>query len=335
MIGKVRLQDVTLRDGNHALRHSLDASFVRDYCAVADGSAATVVEVGHGMGIGASSHLVGRSKETDSALLTAAREALSTTSLGVHSIPGFSSIQENIVPAMEIGVDVFRVATHVTEADTSAPHLEFVVNAGREAVGVLMMSHMAPVPELIAQALVMQSAGASSLMIMDSAGHYVPRTVRERISALVDALQIPVGFHAHNNFNSAIANSLAAIESGATTIDAATMGLGAGAGNAQLECLIAVLQSEYGTPIDLDPFLELSKMIEGYASSRLPHTTATSVVSGKSGVVSAFAPYVSDIAEDLGVSAIEIWKELGRRRIIAGQESIIREVALQLVSASE
>lgn len=324
------IQDVTLRDGNHALRHSLDTEFVRRYCTIAEKSSVRVVEVGHGMGIGASSHLVGRSTHSDRDLLTAARETLTSKLLGVHSIPGFSTIIGDIKPAMDVGVDVFRIATHVTEADTAAPHLNFVRSAHKEAVGVLMMSHMAPVHELVEQAQTMQDNGAQTLMIMDSSGHYTPREVEIRISALVNQLEIPVGFHAHNNFNAAIANSLAALRSGAQVIDAATMGLGAGAGNAQLECLAAVLEVEMDWDIDLEPFLELSQLVERYAQDQLPKTTSSSIISGRSGVVSAFAPYVKQISEELGLDAGSIWSELGARRIVAGQESIIREVALDL-----
>lgn len=328
----VRIQDVTLRDGNHALRHKLSSEFVRAYCDIADGSASEVVEVGHGMGIGASSLLVGRASEHDLHLLEVARESLRRTKLGIHSIPGFATVAKDLKPAYEVGVDVFRIATHVTEADTSVPHIEQIRHWDREAVGVLMMSHMADLTTLIEQASTMQTAGASSVMIMDSAGKYTPVEVERRIHALVDSLTIPVGFHAHNNLGVGVANALAAAQSGAWTIDGASMGLGAGSGNAQLECIAAVFSEEFGLEIELEPFLVLSQITESYARESLPRTTSSSVVSGLSGVVSAFAPYVKAIAEELSLAESEVWRNLGSRGVVAGQESIIREIATGMLN---
>ena len=226
------IHDVTLRDGNHALRHQESRELVRDYCLIADESAVQYVEVGHGNGIGASSALVGFSKETDEVLLTTAREALKQTKLAVHCIPGFATVENNVKPAIDYGVDLFRIGTHVTETDTGANHLKFVNEVGKEAVAVLMMSHMASIERLVEECKKAESFGAGSIVIMDSAGHFTPRDVTERISAIVAAVGVGVGFHAHNNLGVGIANALAAVNAGATTLDASSMALGAGAGNA-------------------------------------------------------------------------------------------------------
>jgi 4-hydroxy 2-oxovalerate aldolase len=146
-----KLYDVTLRDGNHALRHTLTAKFVQDYCKSADASGVWAIEVGHGNGLGASSHLVGKSSESDHDLLEAARQHLTSAKLAVHSIPGFSTIKRDIKPAISIGVDVFRIATHVTEADTSQKHIEYLASNDIEVQGVLMMSHMIDLAGLIKQ----------------------------------------------------------------------------------------------------------------------------------------------------------------------------------------
>lgn len=165
------LYDVTLRDGNHALKHELDIKFVREYCALADDSGVWAIEVGHGNGLGASSFLVGKSRYSDFELISAARESITKTRLAVHSIPGFSTIKKDLVPAINLGVDVFRVASHVTEANVSAQHIEFLKDRGVNVQGVLMMSHMASKTELLKQCQLLQSYGADAIVLMDSAGY--------------------------------------------------------------------------------------------------------------------------------------------------------------------
>jgi len=333
---QIVIHDVTLRDGNHALRHRESRELVHDYCLLANASAVDYVEVGHGNGLGASSALVGFSMETDEVLLTTARAALTNKKLAVHSMPGFATVDRDVRPAIDFGVDLFRIGTHVTESDTAAKHLAFVRESGKEAVAVLMMSHMATIERLVEECRKVESYGAGSVVIMDSSGHFTPKDVTERISAIRDGVGIGVGFHAHNNLGVGIANALAAVNAGATTVDASSIALGAGAGNAQLECLVAVLANEYpsGDLGDLTPFLKMSALIQERAPDHLPKITSTSVISALAGVFSGYAPQVQAIAEELELDPARLWRELGSRNVVAGQESIIREIARDLMELS-
>jgi 4-hydroxy 2-oxovalerate aldolase len=268
--------DVTLRDGNHAIRHQLTSEFVTEYCKVADTSGVWAVEVGHGNGLGASSYLVGKSFESDLNLLTAARRVLTKSKLAVHTIPGFATINRDLKPAIECGVEVFRVATHVTEANTAEKHIEFLANQGVTVHGVLMMSHMNSIEGLVDQANLMCKYGASAVIIMDSSGHFVPKDVTERVDALKNALPVEVGFHAHNNLGVAVSNALGAKLAGASIIDGASMGLGAGAGNAQLENIVAVSNREKAdlNLAGLDSFLKMSLLVENSYPDKLPIPTS-------------------------------------------------------------
>lgn len=327
-----RLYDVTLRDGNHALRHTLSPKFVRDYCKNADNSGVWAVEVGHGNGLGASSFLVGKSAASDFELLTAARESLVEAKLAVHSIPGFATIKRDLIPAIEAGVDVFRVATHVTEATVAEKHIEFLVNKGKEVHGVLMMSHMCDLNSLIIQARLMKSYGASAVILMDSAGFFVPLQVSERIDAIKFNLEIEVGFHAHNNLGVAVSNAMSAVVSGASIIDGASMGLGAGAGNAQLENIVANEIKSGKSERVISSFLKMSKIVEESYPDNLPRTTSSSIESGIAGVFSGYAPQVNQIANELGIEVSDLWREMGKRKLVAGQESMIREIANDLMN---
>ncbi len=333
---KILISDPTLRDGNHAVRHQLDGDSFVAYCNAAELAGVPIVEVGHGNGLGASSMLVGECKLSDEQILTISRDCLKKSKLAIHVIPGFCTIKSDLKRAVDLGVDVFRIAAHCTEADITDRHIAFIRQSGREAYGVLMMSHMASPSMLLEQAKKMESYGAEAIVIMDSAGAYFPDDVTERISTLVDGLSIPVGFHGHNNLGMAIINSVAAVKAGASILDGSIRGFGAGAGNTQLEVLIAVLgRLGFDTGIDLYKILDAADVAEKEFNPVAPFSTPVSIVSGLAGVFSGFSKQVAQTAKDYQVDPRDIFFELGRRNAVAGQESLIIEVAQQLASRKD
>ncbi|NVN98803.1 MAG: 4-hydroxy-2-oxovalerate aldolase [Geobacteraceae bacterium] len=333
---KVIISDATLRDGSHAISHQLTKAQITKYAQAADKAGLPIVEVGHGNGLGASSLQVGLSLLDDREMLETARASLTRSKLGIHIIPGFATINNDLKFAFDYGVDVVRVASHCTEADITERHISYTREQGREAYGVLMMSHMASREVLLDEGLKMQSYGAEALIIMDSAGAYLPTDVQDRISHLVANLNIPVGFHAHNNLGMGIANSITAVEAGAQIIDGASRGFGAGAGNAQLEVLVAVFEKlGFSTGIDLYKMLDAADIVEKEIMQSTPCVTSVSLVSGLSGVFSGFAKHVSLAAKEYGVDPRDIFFELGRRKVVGGQEDKIVEVALELREKTE
>lgn len=326
----MKFYDVTLRDGNHALRHGLEPAFVAQYCKEADSSGIWAIEVGHGNGLGASSHLVGRSVASDEDLLATARSTLTSVKLAVHCIPGFATIRRDLRPAISLGVEVFRVATHVTEASLAQTHIEFLATQGVIVQGVLMMSHMADTQTVIEQSRLMVEYGADAIVMMDSAGHLLPQQVSERVRATKETLGVEVGFHAHNNLGVAVANAIAAQESEASILDGAAMGLGAGAGNAQLEAIAAVLERSGDSTLNMRTLLHMSSLVESTYQRNLPSTTASSIESGMAGVFSGYAPQVYELAVEYNLDTSTLWEALADRRLVAGQESMIREIAEDL-----
>ena len=325
------IHDPTLRDGNHAVLHQLTPDNLIKYCRAAEAAGVPVVEVGHGNGLGASSMLVGSALISDDEIIKVSRENLKKSKLSIHVIPGFATIKRDLIKAIDLGVDVFRIASHVTEADICQRHIEYVRNANKIAFGILMMSHMADIKTLLVEAKKMENYGAEAIVIMDSSGYYFPEDVSERITALKNGLNIPVGFHGHNNLGFAIANSKAAVEAGADILDASIRGFGAGAGNAQLEVLVAVLHRlGYKTGIDLYKILDAADIAEREFNPVAPFSSPISVISGLSGVFSGFAKQVAIAAKDYSVDPRDIFFNLGKRRAVAGQESLIFEVAQEL-----
>jgi len=333
MIKKILISDPTLRDGNHAVRHQLSRESFVAYCKAAETAGVPIVEVGHGNGLGASSMLVGECRLSDEEILTLSRAHLSKSRLAIHVIPGFATIKHDLTRALENGVDVFRIASHCTEADITDRHIAHVRKAGKEAYGVLMMSHMATPSILLEEAKKMESYGAEAVIIMDSAGAYFPDDVTERISTLVNGLSIPVGFHGHNNLGMAVINSVTAVNAGATIIDGTIRGFGAGAGNTQLEVLVAVFDRlGFETGIDLYKILDAADIAEKEFNPGAAYISPMSIVSGLSGVFSGFAKHVAQAAKEYNVDERDIFFGLGKRNAVAGQESLIFEVARELAA---
>lgn len=320
--------DSTLRDGSHAIGHQFTESQIKAYAKGAELAKVPILMVGHGNGLGASSLQLGLSKVPDGKMLTAARTQLKRTALGAFLIPGFGTIKDDLAPAVQIGIDVLMVASHCTEANITRQHIEYGRKHGLVTYGVLMMSHMLSANKLLEEAKLMQEYGASGVLLMDSAGAFLPEDVKRRVRTLVNGLKIDVGFHAHNNLGMTIANSVAAVRTGAKIIDATSRGLGAGAGNCQLEVIVAVLL-KMGYKLDLDLFrlMDNSESIIAKIMTKPQEISTVSLTSGLAGVFSGFAPHAKIAAKRFGVDPREILIELGKRRIVAGQEDMIVDVA--------
>lgn len=323
--------DTTLRDGNHAVAHQLGAADISAYARAAEAAGADVVEVGHGNGLGASSIQVGLAALSDGEMLRAARAELRNTRLGVLSIPGFAGIDRDLKSALDCGVDEVRVGAHCTEADVTRQQITTLSAMGVSVKGMLLMSHMAPPEKLLEEARKMQSYGAEAVVLMDSAGAYTPAEVHRKVSTLTEGLDIAVGFHAHNNLGLSVMNSLTAIRAGAAIVDVTARGFGAGAGNTPLELLAANLHVEqFHSHIDLFGALDAADLAEERFVKHVPTNDSITISSGIAGVFSGFARPVRRASEQFRVDAREILMELGRRRVVAGQEDTIIEVAMAL-----
>ncbi|WP_331741669.1 4-hydroxy-2-oxovalerate aldolase (plasmid) [Streptomyces sp. NBC_00726] len=331
----IQIHDPSLRDGHHAVRHSLGADQLRAYARAADAARVPVVEVGHGNGLGASSLQVGLARLDDDEMLSVTREALTHSKLGVFLLPGWGTV-EDIKRALAHEVDLVRIGTHCTEATLAERHLGFLREQGVEAHGVLLMSHMATPDQLAEECARLVGYGATGVGILDSSGHYLPPDVTERIRAIRAAVDVPVMFHGHNNLGMAVANSVAAADAGADILDACARGFGAGAGNTQLEVLVPVLERlGYRTGIDLYGLLDAADIAERELMPAPPTIDSLSVVSGLAGVFSGFKTRVLDIAAREEVDPRDVFFELGRRQAVAGQEDLIMDVALALRAAGQ
>ena len=237
---KINIVDTTLRDGSHAVSHSYTVGQVAAIAGGLDKVGVSMIELSHGDGIAGSSVNYGFSKTPEMELLKAAGTAVKNAKLTVLLLPGIGTI-EDLQKAKENGAQAVRVATHVTEADIAIQHIQYAKSAGMMTVGFLMMVHMASAEKIIEQAKIFADCGVDYINLADSAGYMLPDNVRGMVSALKDAVDIPIGFHSHNNLGLSIANSIAAVEEGASYVDVTCRGLGAGAGNTKMRCYVPYL----------------------------------------------------------------------------------------------
>lgn len=325
-----RLTDTTLRDGSHAVSHSFTPELVRKIVGSLDEAGMPVIEVSHGAGLNGSTIQQGFSVHSEFDLIAAAVETAKKAKIASLFVPGIGTSKE-LRKAAEIGIKVIRIAVHCTEADVTEQYFRLAKELGLDAVGFLMMSHTQPASVLAKQAKLMESYGADCVYVVDSAGALVQEGVRERVAALKDTLSIQVGFHAHNNLGLAIGNTITALEIGADQIDGTLRGLGAGAGNAPTEVLVAVLNKmRFETGINLSILMDTAEEVVVPLMQTPIVIDRDNLSSGYAGVYNSFLLHVRHAAEKFGVNASEIMEELGKRQAIAGQEDWILEVAVEL-----
>ncbi len=326
----IKITEVSLRDGSHTVRHQFTVEQVRNVSRALNNAGMHYIEVSHGDGLGGSTLQYGRSLVNEMELIEAAVDECTDSKVAVLLIPGIGTMNE-LKQAHQLGAKLVRVATHSTEADVSAQHISQARELGMEALGFLMMAHSVPVEKLVEQAKLMESYGAEAVYVTDSAGALLPHQVSERIKALRNSLDIEVGFHAHNNMSLAVANTLAAIEEGATRIDGAVRCLGAGAGNTQTEVLLAVMdRMGMDVGIDLYKMMDLAEDIVGPLIPDTQEIKKGSLVLGYAGVYSSFLLHSERAAARFGLDPRDILMELGRLKAIGGQEDMILDVAADL-----
>ncbi|GHU21275.1 4-hydroxy-2-oxovalerate aldolase [Spirochaetia bacterium] len=328
--GTINIVDTTLRDGSHAVSHSFTVEQVTAIAAGLDRAGVDMIELSHGDGIAGSSINYGFSKVSEMDLLEAAGKVVKKAKLAVLLLPGVGTI-DDLKKAKERGANAVRIATHVTEADIAIQHIGWAKQNCMFVCGFLMMTHMASPEKIVEQAKIFADAGADYINLADSAGYMVPEDVKQRVGALRNAISLPVGFHAHNNIGMAIANALAAIEEGAGYIDGTCRGLGAGAGNAQIEVLCAVLKRlGYHIGADIYAMMDVAEDVVEPIMQR-PQTIRTdSLMLGFAGVYSSFLLHTRRAAEKFGLAPRDILVELGKRRMVGGQEDMIVDVAYEL-----
>jgi 4-hydroxy 2-oxovalerate aldolase/long-chain acyl-CoA synthetase len=296
----VNVLDNTLRDGSYVVDFGFTAADTARICGELERAGVGWIEVGHGMGLGATARGVHPAAATDEEYLRAARQALTTARFGMFCYAGVARL-EDVELAVDHGMDFIRVGADVTDVAETRRYIELAKRRGLFTTANLMKSYAVPPEQFGEAAAQVEQFGADVVYLMDSAGSMFPEDVGAYLDAAKRRTGLALGFHGHDNLGVAVYNSLFSADHGAGFVDASLQGLGRSAGNAATELLAASLEKRgYETGIDVLRLLQVGRAcihpLLGPAGIE-----PMDVVSGYAGFHSNFLPRVLRAAEEHAV----------------------------------
>jgi 4-hydroxy-2-oxovalerate aldolase len=330
----IEILECTLRDGSYPIAYQFTAEDTAVIAAGLEQAGFRRIEIGHGLGLGASRPDIGMAAATDEEYLAAAAGVLSEAKFGAFFIPGIGD-ETHLELAAKHGMNFVRIGTDVTETEKAERFIKRGKDLGMEVSANPMKSYAVSLDEFVRRAVQLDEWGADIIAIVDSAGGMLPEGVAETTRRLKQNVGAAIGFHGHNNLQLAIANVLASIEAGATIVDTSLRGLGRSSGNAQTEVLVMILEKLGLNPgIDVFKSMDLGdRLIAPIARGR--GVDSVEITTGFAGFHSGFMKLVLSAAQRTGVDLRELIIEVSKVEQVKVTAQIAERVADQLAGSSE
>ena len=332
---RIKLMDLTLRDGMHAIGHQFTPETMAFLAEKIDTVGVDYIEFGHGNGLGGSSLQYGLGAGTDLEYIEAVTKVVKNTELSVITIPGIGTRFE-LQMAYDHGIRVARFATQMSECDIAKQHIQLAKKIGLSPWSTLPHAKCLSIEDTVKYAQMVESYGAEVVYLLDGGGSMLPEEVYERVEAIKKNVDIPVGLHLHNNLQLAVANTLAGVDAGAEYVDCCLKGFGAGAGNCPVEPLAVALEKKgYETGINLYHAMDVGDEYLKPLMARPMELASDQIMLGYAGTYSSFLLFARRAAERYGVDPRDVILEIGRRGCTEGQEQICIEVAYELAQQKQ
>lgn len=301
MLTKPRILECTLRDGSYAIDFQFTKKDTQNIVQGLEEVGFDLIEVGHGMGLGASEKSQWAAIESDEIYLEITASTLKKADWGMFCIPGIAKLH-HVDMAADYGMKFIRIGTDVEKYQESEPFIKRAKKHGMFVCSNFMKSYVSKPDEFAQCALAVERYGSDLVYIVDSAGGMFPEDIEQYVNAIracSDTLRL--GFHGHHNLGMGVANSLKAYELGVEIIDTSLQGFGRSTGNTPTEQFIcALIRKNISLALDIVSVMDLSdKYIRPLIKEK--GITGIDMISGLSLFHSSHMPIIEKYAEKYDV----------------------------------
>lgn len=327
---KPTILDCTLRDGSYPIDFQFTAEDTKNLVQKLEAIGIDMIEVGHGLGLGASRNGKGVAAETDEAYLKATAEVVKKANWGMFCIPGIASL-DDIDLAASYGMKFIRVGTNVEDCAKSEAFIKRAKQHGMLVCANFMKSYLATPDKFTECAIQSRKFGSDIIYIVDSAGGMLPEDIKRYVDNLrANSNNIRLGFHGHNNIGMGVANALMAAELGIELIDTSLQGLGRGAGNVPTGQFICALL-RMGIECDIDP-IDVMDIGEQHIIPLIQSRGLSSinVISGLALFHSSFNPLIHRYADLYGVDPRRLIMAVSELDRTKTPEHLVAQQAIKL-----
>ena len=331
MAHKVEVLECTLRDGSYAIDYSFTARDTLTICKRLQQAGFRLIEVGHGTGIGSTENGPEPAVESDEAYLKAAAEALDKSKFGMFFLPEYGR-RHHLDMGRDYGMHFIRVGTDVTHTEKGEEYVKYAKQKGYYVSFNLMKTYAVPPAEYADIAARVASWGSDIVVVVDSAGCMLPEEVASYIEAAKAKVDVPIGFHGHNNLQLAVANVLAAVKVGVDSVDTSLRGMGRSAGNAQTEIVVPLLKRMGMLKDDIDEFIAIDAGTE-CIEPIMPvarGTDPTALVLGLGKFHSSYLPLINKRAKEYGIDNKRLALAVGEVDCVNVTDELVTRIACKL-----